>query len=122
MLADPSSSAGLGGMYPQGSTDNPLNRVDWIAWEAWHLETIRSESPGVLWIRKCWCRAGRRRSASTTSTFAPLRARATARLAVVVVLPSPGFALVRTSARPPSEGDEKIRFVRRTRYASATAA
>src|SRR5688572_9465500 len=122
MLTDPSSSAGFGGRYPHGNTDRPLKREDWMACDAWHLDTIRSESPGVFLVRKCWCRAGRRRSASTTRTLAPLSARATARLAVVVVFPSPGLALVSTSARPPSDGSEKIRFVRRTRYASATAA
>ena len=38
----------------------------------------------------------------------------------MVVLPSPGLALVTTSARPPSPAEVKIRFVRSTRYASAT--
>jgi hypothetical protein len=90
-------------------------RVDWIACDACALPTIRSERPGVFCTPKCWCSVGRRRSASTASTFAPLWASAAARFATVVVLPSPGFALVITTARPVVSADVKIRFVRSTR-------
>src|SRR5262245_40474708 len=82
---------------------------------------MRSESPGVLGIPKWWCIVGRRRSASTARTLAPFSASDEARFATVVVLPSPGFALLITMARPRLSADEKIKFVRSTRYDSATA-
>ena len=51
-------------------------------------------NPTVLLIpKKSWIR-GRRRSLQTITTFAPAPARATPRLASVVVLPSRAFGLV----------------------------
>jgi hypothetical protein len=48
-------------------------------------------------------------------TRAPFWARDTARLARVVVLPSPGLELLITTTRPRFAGVAKIKFVRTTR-------
>src|SRR6188508_742721 len=57
-------------------------------------------------------------SQSTSSTRKPSYARVTARLAAVIVLPSPGAALVTTSVRSVSPPSDQIRPVRRFRKAS----
>ena len=62
---------------------------------------------------------GRRRSQHTTSTRWPAPARATARLARVVVLPSRALALVSCRIRIGWSSPRNCTEVRRVRYASA---
>src|SRR5207253_532690 len=62
---------------------------------------------------------GRRRSASITMTRRPPSARAIARLATVVDLPSPAAALVTPTLCSCRSAYENCRFAARLRYASA---
>src|SRR5438128_6072777 len=62
---------------------------------------------------------GRRRSASITMTRRPPSARAIARLATVVDLPSPAAALVTPTVCSWRSAYENCRFAARLRYASA---
>ncbi len=58
------------------------------------VPTRMSVSPGSCTRLKARCTSGRRRSASTSSVCAPCWASVIARLAAVVLLPSPGPGLV----------------------------
>ena len=91
---DASSSAGLGGIVPLVSSDRLSNSVACMLSNSatrpafgW---TIRSLNPPVRDLRNKRCRLGLRMSASIRSTRLSELASATARLAAVQLLPSPG--------------------------------
>ena len=99
--ADSSSSEGLGGSGPAGSTlkfgrsaNGSCSSSDTVACPTSAVVTPRSAS-----ISRWRENVGRRRSSSTSTTGRPVSAIACARSTATVVLPSPGTALVISTER-----------------------
>jgi hypothetical protein len=83
-----SSADGCAGAGPDGSTRR-LGATDHSSGAACPPSVSRPDRPEVLGRPKNWWTRGRRRSAETSSTSLPVSASTTARLAAVVLLPSP---------------------------------
>ncbi len=120
MRRDPSSSDGLGGSWPQVSTDGMSGPRYWIAscTLAWSSRTV--VVPTRCGRSNTLCRVGLRRSASISATRWPAWARATARLAATVDLPSEADGEVTTQQMLVRSTPRKAKFVRSFRNASAT--
>ena len=122
MARDCSSSAGLGGVAPDGSTSRPESA--WVCSASSRVtlptSTVVRPTPGSRPMRLATC--GRRRSPSTSTTFCPALAIAIAMLAAVVDLPSPGIAELITNALLAWSTSRNCRLVRSTRKASTRGA
>src|SRR5690348_3515707 len=97
--ADDRTSAGLGGMGPHGMTERfgtPLTGN--MASESWTRLVRHWTKPGLFFTPAARWQAGRRMSQSTIKTLLPRLERVAPRFTVVVVLPSPGSALVTSSS------------------------
>src|SRR5579883_3240147 len=114
-----SSSEGLGGSGPVGSTSRFGTAVGWAGSGPVPSARMKFVKPSLLSSPNRVCRLARRRSQSTASTRAPLSAVTTARLARVVDLPSAGPALVTSTVRSTVSRLLNWRLVRSARYASA---
>src|ERR1039457_1867134 len=122
MTVEPRNSTGGGGIGPDGkihkfgtcangtttasSLSTPLMRV---------LRPPRDRKPNSLSM------PGRRRSASISNTRSPRCAKTSAELALIVVFPSCGKALVTSITFGGAPNEERRIEVRRDRYASAAS-
>ena len=111
-------SVGFGGLGPLARKFSPLASWTWIASSSSAVPTSTLVSPTAPSRSSRLATRGRRRSPSTSSTLRPAWARATARLAAVTVLPSPGTALVMTRLRGCCSRSRNCRLVRSSRNAS----
>ncbi|MBT9154741.1 MAG: hypothetical protein DDT39_01420 [Firmicutes bacterium] len=94
MREEPSTSAGFGGMGPEVITRKLGTPTSRRAISGATLCVSKLVRPTGLLSLKILCKVGRRRSASISTTLLPVWAKAIAKLAVVVDLPSLGAALV----------------------------
>ena len=115
---EPSSSLGFGGIAPAGRKSS-RPRCQWtrvLSKVAWPMRM--SVSPREPSTPRYSATFGRRRSASSRSTFDSACARAIARLQAVVDFPSPGSDEVMTTVRGGLSTSTYCRFVRIVRKAS----
>ena len=119
--SEPTTSLGLCGMRPAGSTSRPAVSVSTSA-------SSSGTAPESTWVRpmpvsmsNSEATIGRRRSPSMSTTLPPRRASARASSADTVDLPSAGWGLVTTTERGEVSGSANIRLVRRCRSDSPTA-
>ncbi len=99
MLSDPSSAAGSGGREPAGRTVIRPSSHGTSTSSSSTSPTSTSERPTVPSMSSMVETPGRRRSASTRHTRAPLCAQLRARLQATVVLPSPAWGELMTTCR-----------------------
>ena len=107
-----SSSAGLGGVGPPGSSLRLPRRVGLTS--DWRLDSPANRllKPEAFSAVKTLCSEGLRRSASIRSTVRPIAARLLARAEAVVDLPSEGCALVISSGEGRLSGVDNRSAVR----------
>ncbi len=125
ILSDPSNSAGLGGRVPVvvGSPSAPTSPRSMRLIAAGNFSApIRTlERPGSRGTPNTpFSTMLRRKSASTSRMRRPCWASVMARLAALVVFPSPGIGLVNTKVLGERSGRANVMFVRSERYASDT--
>ena len=120
---EPSSSAGFGGRGPVVITRRFSCSVDCVTSSSpVASDRSRLDSPWAFGRSKIRWMPGLRKSASSRIVRRPAWAKTTARLAAVVVLPSPGTELVTRRVRSGASTAANSMLVRRLRYASATGA
>ena len=119
MCWEPRSSDGFGGTGPDGSTVRVCRRhgTSTSSRPFWPASTF--VRPAALSRPRYSHTRGLRRSASTSTTFDPVRARVSAMLQADVDLPSFGIEEVTTMVRGGLSTSAKRRFVRSMRNASA---
>ena len=117
MRCEPNNSEGLGGIGPLVNTRQgfDLGRLHIAFSDTFSPASSEVVRPMLLGTPKTLCSTGRRRSVSTTITRWPVCASTTARLAVVVLLPSPGPELVTNRLRTGLSTLENWMFVRNVR-------
>src|SRR5579872_70233 len=119
MRSDPKSSAGWGGLGPDGNTNKPGCIDCKITCPPSSVPASKLLRPSEALRPKMSWMHGLRMSASTNRTFLPCWASTIAEFTLVVVFPSPGNGLVNKMVFGGAPNDDSRIDVRKLRYDSA---